>query len=169
MSYSNNGNLIQDDDTLSVGGCMRIIDTPDKLCSNTGFKGVLPIKDPDDKPYWTALDAFVYALEGQNINGSRVSISDESATPSWPESEFIQPLQGLGTAASNETNETSDDDPLTRFRDRIEQTTNGTNRIGSSNESENATAGMLGHTTFITLLGTLLVRRLLVRRKATLS
>lgn len=101
MTYSN-GDPVRDDDMLKVGGCMRIIDTPNRLCSIKGFSKVLPLPSPDKKPFWTALDAFVYSLSSQNFNGSRISMTDTSATPRWPEDDFIQPLEGVGGSSAED-------------------------------------------------------------------
>jgi len=151
MSYSN-GDTVQDGDILKVGGCMRIIDTPNRLCSIPGFSGVLPIKDPGNKPYWTALDAFVYALGAENFNGSRVSITDESTTPRWPEDDFIQPLNGVGTTSADNND---DDSIVSRFKDKIQSVSNNSNAI----ENDSFAAGAFGHITIMTLLGLMLIRR----------
>jgi len=150
MSYSN-GDTVQDSDILKVGGCMRIIDTPNRLCSIPGFSGVLPIKDPGNKPYWTALDAFVYALGAENFNGSRVSITDESATPRWPEDDFIQPINGVGTTSFDN----NDDSIVSRFKDKTQSVSDNSN----ASENDSFAAGAFGHVTIMTLLGLMLVRR----------
>ena len=143
---------------LNVGGCMRIIDTPNRLCSIPGFNGVLPIKDPENKPYWTALDAFVYALNAQNFNGSRVSINDENATPRWPEDDFIQPLNGAGVAAPA----TNDGTGFPRFKDKIDTVVNKDKTFTADTgkaDSEATAASAMGHLYLTALLGLLLLRR----------
>ena len=113
INYSDSGEAVLDTDTVKVGGCLRSIDTPNRLCSIPGFSGVLPVLNPDDgQPLWTALDAFVYSLSSENFNGSRVSMTDDNATPRWPVDTFIQPLEGaIASNGSTDGNTgTTDDD-----------------------------------------------------------
>ena len=156
MSYSDTGETVLDSDIVTVGGCLRSIDTPDRLCSIPGFSGVLPVLNPaDDQPLWTALDAFVYGLSAQNFNGSRVSINDESATPRWPEDDFIQPLNGVGTTSSDNS---GNGGRFPRFDEILDEVSNN-DRIGAD------AAGALGNVSIIALLGLMLVRRKFILSK----
>lgn len=111
MNYSDTGEAILDSDVINVGGCLRSIDTPNRLCSIPGFTGVLPILNPNDgQPLWTALDAFVYSLSTENLNGSRVSMTDENATPRWPDNSFIQPINGAVANTGNTDNSDNGDE-----------------------------------------------------------
>ncbi|RKZ56870.1 MAG: hypothetical protein DRQ44_16345, partial [Gammaproteobacteria bacterium] len=156
MSYSDTGETVLDSDIVTVGGCLRSIDTPDRLCSIPGFSGVLPVLNPaDNQPLWTALDAFVYGLSAQNFNGSRVSINDESATPRWPEDDFIQPLNGVGTTSSDNS---GNGGRFPRFDEILDEVSNN-DRIGAD------AAGALGNVSIIALLGLMLVRRKFILSK----
>ncbi len=119
MNYSASGKAVLDTDEISVGGCLRSIDTPNRLCSIPGFSGVLPVLNPDDKlPLWTALDAFVFSLSSENFNGSRISMTDDNATPRWPVDTFIQPLEGaIASNGGTNADDSSTDEDKTNSTD----------------------------------------------------
>lgn len=161
MNYPN-GDPVLDSDRLKVGGCMRTIDTPNRLCSIPGFSKVLPSASPDNKPFWTALDAFVYALGSQNLDGSRVGIEDVSSTPRWPDDSFIQPLQGVGTAVS-----AVGLTPLEKVKDKarnIVEKINPAIQPADSDDADDAAADAPAAAAFglgqlLAMLGILLLRR----------
>jgi 2',3'-cyclic-nucleotide 2'-phosphodiesterase (5'-nucleotidase family) len=99
LSLNQNGTLIpiQNNDKLTITGCVRPFDNdPSALCAYTGFTNVTPFMNSI-----TGLDFLIDALKNklQNANFKntldRVDISDKSTKKFWPESEFVQPINGV--------------------------------------------------------------------------
>ncbi len=101
MRYSDSGVAVADSDLISITGCRRTpIETGAFLCSYEGFTNIEPVigggPGPFDQLPIQAVELFQQALAANLFNGSRVSFTDTSHTPRWPDTEFIQPLDGAG-------------------------------------------------------------------------
>jgi S-sulfosulfanyl-L-cysteine sulfohydrolase len=87
------GSLLQDEDTLSVLSCLRPFDADDELCGNGGFTDIQSMESPAGNS-WAGVEFLSWVMsQEQPENTLHRAISDVSATPFWPESEFVQPLQ----------------------------------------------------------------------------
>lgn len=86
---------IGDDRVLTVAGCKRPLEPENVLCSYSGFDNVVPVVNPSTGLPWTAIDLLAEALRnGVTADAQRQNLVDLSGLPTWPESEFIQPLTG---------------------------------------------------------------------------
>ncbi|TCK19311.1 2',3'-cyclic-nucleotide 2'-phosphodiesterase (5'-nucleotidase family) [Thiogranum longum] len=103
MSYSDTGVAISDSDNISITGCRRtpIEEGDDILCAYDGFTNIDPVIGGGPGPFdllpIQAVELFQQALAANLFNGARANITDSNNTPRWPETEFIQPLEGVGT------------------------------------------------------------------------
>lgn len=150
ISYSDTGEELQDNDQLNVGGCLRTIDSPDRLCSIKGFNKVRPVLNPaDGQPLWTALDAFVYSLASNTFDGSRSSITDESNVARWPSDQLLQPIEGV-------SGETTPVDEAESSSSSFIQPLKG---AGNTSEEEESGLAMLFYLPWIMLISILLIRR----------
>ena len=99
LRYSDTGVAVQPTDTITVTGCQRLpMEFAGTLCAYEGFTNVeayTGIILPEGEQL-TALDLFVDSFSSHTFNGSSSRISDASNTPMWPQTEFIQPLDGVG-------------------------------------------------------------------------
>jgi 2',3'-cyclic-nucleotide 2'-phosphodiesterase (5'-nucleotidase family) len=97
LRRSGDGSLIADGDTLSATGCRRPSDFDTvTMCSYSAFSNVQALEDPETGAPWYVVDFFKYVLQqGLLPQQPRQSITDESGTPMWPDSEFVQPLEGV--------------------------------------------------------------------------
>ncbi len=104
MRYSDSGVEVAGSDIISITGCRRTpIETADDvLCAYDGFSNIQPVIGGGPGPFdilpIQAVELFQKALASNLFNGSRHSMVDVSATPRWPDSGFIQPLDGVGAA-----------------------------------------------------------------------
>jgi 2',3'-cyclic-nucleotide 2'-phosphodiesterase (5'-nucleotidase family) len=100
LSYSGSGVAVGNSDNISITGCQRLpIEFAGTLCAYEGFTNVEPYTGIlAAGETLTALDLFVDALGSSNFNGNRSSITDASNTPLWPDDDFIQPLEGVGSS-----------------------------------------------------------------------
>lgn len=77
---------------LPVAVTRRPFDDPGVLCSNAGFEAVEELVSPWESS-WTPLELVRYALEyNLNLQREPTIIVDQSHTPLWPQSNFVQPL-----------------------------------------------------------------------------
>ncbi len=93
------GSVINDSDELTVGGCRRLpIDFNGVLCGLAGFENVKIVRNPETGMPWSLVDVFVQKLqnEGYPLMTSASNVTDQSNTLRWPDSEFIQPIEGVG-------------------------------------------------------------------------
>ncbi len=94
--YDANGNEILDNDVLTVAGCVRPIESPGVLCSYDGFTGVSIATTPQGLA-WTSIDLLIDALQNnEGPTAPRQDFQDSNVTPSWPQTPFVQPLEGVG-------------------------------------------------------------------------
>ncbi len=99
LRRSDDGSEIQDTDTLTVTGCRRLpIDFQGVMCGIGGFDNVANVQNPQTALPWSLVDVFVHMLqdEGYPLQTSSLNITDTSNTLRWPDSEFIQPIEGVG-------------------------------------------------------------------------
>lgn len=103
LRYSDTGLPVGLSDNITITGCQRLpMDAADTLCAYPGFENVTSYTEAFLGAESTALDLFVYLMGADNVEGSRSSVTDISNTPRWPATEFIQPLDGVGPAATPE-------------------------------------------------------------------
>lgn len=96
LRRSDTGRLISDDEILTVAGCSRPLEDDENLCSQPGFSDVKTWKNKSTGKVWTPVDLFVAALADKKVNdGKRHDLVDQNQTAEWPQSEFIQPLEGI--------------------------------------------------------------------------
>lgn len=89
------GKVLADTDVISMAGCVRPFESSDKLCSLPGFSNVAAIVNPLTNAAFTVNDLYIKALQDKHLfDPSRRDITDLNATPSWPTTDFIQPLTG---------------------------------------------------------------------------
>lgn len=100
LAYSDTGAPVGDTDTVTVTGCQRLpLESGGTLCAYDGFDNITSytgLLAADETV--TALDLFVDMLASNTFNGNRSDISDANNTPRWPDSDFIQPLDGVGSS-----------------------------------------------------------------------
>lgn len=97
ISQSNNPVDIADNDLLTVAGCIRPVelDSGNILCSYNGFENVTALINPITNEPWTAIDFLTEQfIQNQLPNTLQQHIHEQSNTPMWPDSEFVQPLRG---------------------------------------------------------------------------
>lgn len=103
MTYTDTGVTVADGDVISVTGCRRTpIETADDvLCAYDGFSNIQPVIGGGPGPFdllpIQAVELFQKALASSLFNGSRNNITDTNNTPRWPATEFIQPVDGVGS------------------------------------------------------------------------
>lgn len=92
------GQLLADDQQLHVIGCRRPDDDAQTLCSYGSFSNVVDLIDPATGLPLLAVDVLEWGLTGLAASETppRASLRDTSATPMWPDSEWVQPLEGIG-------------------------------------------------------------------------
>lgn len=99
LHRSDNGAAIQDSDVISIAGCRRLpIDFNGTLCGIGGFDNVTTISNPSTGLPWSLVDMFTHMLQdtGYALSTPGSNVTDVSNTAMWPDSEYIQPLEGVG-------------------------------------------------------------------------
>jgi sulfur-oxidizing protein SoxB len=93
MRRLSDGSVLEPTDTLSVLSCLRPFDADDELCGNGGFTDIQGVENPAGN-IWAGVE-FLSWVMGREKPGNEQprSIHDVAATPFWPESDFVQPLQ----------------------------------------------------------------------------
>ncbi len=88
---------------ITIAGCGRPFDLPNLLCSMPGFTTVTAVTTgatglgPNANKYAVSdffIDNIGLILDATVVS-TRKDITDVSATPMWPGSEFVQPLRGV--------------------------------------------------------------------------
>lgn len=93
------GRPVDDDEIITVAGCRRLpIDFQGNLCGMPGFDAVQDVRNPATGLPWSLADVFVTMLQEQGypFGTTGTSIVDVSGTAAWPESEYLQPIEGVG-------------------------------------------------------------------------
>jgi len=94
-------NEAEDNRMISVTGCSRPFDLEGEttLCSYRGFTNVAPLLNPASGEAYAIADYMIDQLLLGDIDfnsiKTRKDITDRSETPQWPESSFVQPLEGV--------------------------------------------------------------------------
>lgn len=78
--------------TYSIAGCRRPFDAAGVLCSHEGFKDVIDLKNPDGSVV-TNIQILREALNGP-IQPLVPAFNDSSGQLFWPQSPWVQPLEG---------------------------------------------------------------------------
>jgi len=103
LTYSDTGAPVGINDSISITGCQRLpMDAADTLCGYPGFENVESYSTPVIGEEATALDMFVHLMENGAMQAGNSSVADSSNTPRWPETEFLQPLDGVGPGIAAE-------------------------------------------------------------------
>jgi hypothetical protein len=113
-------------------------------------------------------DCQIYSLSSENFNGSRVSMTDDNATPRWPVDTFIQPLEGaIASSGSTDGNtgttdedqsgneENSDENDSSKPSDRLP----GDRATGDLLDGENTPVASMAFLPAILLVAVSLLRR----------
>jgi len=88
---------------LTIAGCGRPFDLPNLVCSMPGFSNVMAVTNgaggigPNANKY-PASDFLINNISlilDATVVSTRKDITDASATPMWPQSEFVQPQRGV--------------------------------------------------------------------------
>jgi len=96
ISLDING-AMNDNDIISVTGCSRPFETEtDVLCSYSGFNNLEAVNNKQTLEQFASVDFMIYAFSNGALSSMspRKDITDISQTPLWPESIFVQPLEG---------------------------------------------------------------------------
>lgn len=90
------GATIADGDNLTIAGCRRPGDADSiTLCSYEAFTAVTDLLDPASGKPWYVTDFLAYALHsGQWPDELAPALTDQSSLPQWPESPYVQPIEG---------------------------------------------------------------------------
>lgn len=84
---------IDDAAVYSITGCTRPDDASDELCSYSGFSQVQAMINPATGSAWTVNEMFLDLLATRSlVTAASARITDNSATPVWPQAPFVQPL-----------------------------------------------------------------------------
>ena len=98
LKYSDTNTSVGSNDSISITGCQRLpMDASDTLCGYPGFSNVEAFTAPFIGEDATALDMFVHLMGTGALQRADTTVNDTSNTPRWPEIEFLQPLDGVGT------------------------------------------------------------------------
>lgn len=95
MRLRGTGEVVTDERALTLTGCSRPVDTSTNLCSHPGFVDVEPFVNPKTGERWTPVDIFIEGLKTVPPPQGE-TFSDTAATPLWPTTPFVQPLEGVG-------------------------------------------------------------------------
>lgn len=96
--HYDSGEEVKDDELVTVIGCRRLpIDYPGTVCGQPGFVNEQTVKTPGGKLPASMVDMFVSALKnGYKMKTSKTSVDDLSRFAMYPDTPFIQPLEGTG-------------------------------------------------------------------------
>lgn len=109
LRHASDGRPVTDNETLVVAGCRRLpIDFAGNLCGVAGFDNVRDVRNPDTGLPWSLADVFTHMLQtnGHALGTQGPHIVDVSGTAGWPESEFVQPLEGVGPNEPHDPDDT---------------------------------------------------------------
>ncbi|MBE9539434.1 MAG: 5'-nucleotidase C-terminal domain-containing protein, partial [Proteobacteria bacterium] len=96
MARSGDMSEILPDDILTVVSCTRPFDDDDVMCSNPGFASVEKLPGPDGE-HWTPMALLRHTLQNDlPDNRTQLHFHDNSLTPAWPKSPYLQPLHSQG-------------------------------------------------------------------------
>ena len=104
--YSDTKQPVRDGDIINVVGCRRLpIDFIGSVCGIPGFQNARIVTNPNTNLPWSMVDVFVNYLSEVDNQGSFINTLGSTGTgivdldniPMFPDSEFIQPLEGVGT------------------------------------------------------------------------
>jgi hypothetical protein len=103
LKYSDTNTAVDNNDNISITGCQRLpMDASDTLCGYPGFSNVEAFTAPFIGEDATALDMFVHLMGTGALQRADSTVSDTNNTPRWPEIEFLQPLDGVGSGEKPE-------------------------------------------------------------------
>ncbi len=89
---SDTNQMIEPTDTFTVVGATRPLDAADVLASYPGFVDVQPLINPATNAPYTIIDIFITILQNDGLRATNSPIIDNSHTPVWPTTPYIQPL-----------------------------------------------------------------------------
>ena len=94
MRGADSGDVVEDDDVLSVVSCVRPFDDEGTMCSNGGFDAVEAFENSATGRAWTPPEILLHALEaGEAATPARPRITDRGGSQQWPIARFVQPLR----------------------------------------------------------------------------
>jgi 2',3'-cyclic-nucleotide 2'-phosphodiesterase (5'-nucleotidase family) len=79
--------------TYTIAGCRRPFDATGVLCSHGGFTNVQDFLKPDNTP-WTDVEIFMDAVMHSPTLAPKRAFTDASGTQVWPQTAYVQPLNG---------------------------------------------------------------------------
>lgn len=94
-AFAPDSGLADPNRALTVAGCRRPLDDGSTLCSYPGFSNVSDIINPATGQPMTPVELFEIGLNQAVLPTERQSIVDTSGAPMWPQSVFVQPLEGV--------------------------------------------------------------------------
>lgn len=109
LRHTSTGLPVADGEIMTITGCRRLpIDFRGNLCGLPGFDNLQTVKNPSTILPWSFVDLFTYMLQNKSyaIHSEAGTITDLSHTPMWPETELMQPVEGVG--AYNEPHNPND-------------------------------------------------------------
>ena len=96
MRLKDTGELITDTTVVTVTGCKRPIEPRDILCRHSGFTNVAALLATGTGEPWSIIDLLIEGVStGVLFDAGRQDIIDLNSTPAWPQTPFIQPLEGV--------------------------------------------------------------------------
>lgn len=100
LRHTSTGLPVADGEIMTITGCRRLpIDFRGNLCGLPGFDNLQTVKNPSTILPWSFVDLFTYMLQNKSyaLHSEAGTITDLSHTPMWPETELMQPVEGVGT------------------------------------------------------------------------
>ena len=95
LRLKDSGEPIRDEQLITVTGCKRPIEPRDKLCRQSGFENVQPLFLTGTGEPWTIIDLLIEGVStGVVFDPTRRDMVDLNSTPAWPDTPFVQPLEG---------------------------------------------------------------------------
>lgn len=92
IRLKSNGELVDEDQVLTVVSCKRSFDPGDALCGIRGFDQIELLENPEGGP-WTAREFLQWTLkEGVDLPKDGPDLTDRSGTELWPQASYIQPI-----------------------------------------------------------------------------
>jgi 2',3'-cyclic-nucleotide 2'-phosphodiesterase (5'-nucleotidase family) len=97
--HDDSGVEVKDSDVVTVVGCRRLpIDFKDTVCGmQAGFTNENTVKTPGGSLPWSMIDIFAsYLKSGKPLSTPLSRVNDLSHFPMFPETPYVQPLEGAG-------------------------------------------------------------------------
>ena len=99
MILTDTAQPVQSADVMSVAGCAGLASEEGDLCGESGYENVTALPNPTDSSdnQWDALNMFIYAVQNGYVDGVESDfVHDTNNTSLWPDSDYFQPLYGVG-------------------------------------------------------------------------